>query len=73
MGDILAQIARIENNIKRSLAKVAAKGVPVPDTATSDDLPDLIESIVGGNEISTSELGKARLGVMRLGNSGTNI
>lgn len=46
---IQSEIARIDSNIANSLLKVAAKGVTVPDNASSDDLPGLIEQIAGGD------------------------
>ena len=45
---IQAQIDRIKNNVTRSLAKVAEKGVTVPADANSDDLEGLIDAITGG-------------------------
>ena len=45
---IQAQIDRIRNNVTRSLAKVAEKGVTVPADANSDDLEGLIDAITGG-------------------------
>lgn len=46
---IQSEIARIDSNIANSLLKVAAKGVTVPDNASSNDLPGLIEQIAGGD------------------------
>lgn len=45
---IQTQIDRIKNNVTRSLAKVAEKGVTVPADANSDDLEGLIDAITGG-------------------------
>lgn len=44
---ILSEIQRISGKVSESLAKVAAKGVAVPDGAGVNELPGLIESISG--------------------------
>lgn len=48
---IQSEIARIDSNIANSLLKVAAKGVTVPDNASSNDLPGLIEQIPTGAQL----------------------
>lgn len=45
---IQSEIDRIKGNVTRSLAKIAAKGVTVPDGANSDNLEALIEAIEAG-------------------------
>lgn len=42
------KIQRIQTNVTAALAKIAEKGVTVPDGSTSDDLEGLIESIPAG-------------------------
>ena len=41
----------VQTNVTNSLSEVAAKGVSVPSTANSDDLPGLIRSISQGVEL----------------------
>lgn len=51
---IQSEINRIKGNVTRSLAKIAAKGVTVPDGANSDNLEALIEAIqAGGGKFAT--------------------
>lgn len=42
------KIGRIRNNVTSALAKIAEKGVTVPEGAGSDDLEGLIDAITGG-------------------------
>lgn len=42
---ISSEIARLSSNVSAAKAAIAAKGVPVPSTATSNDLADLISLI----------------------------
>ena len=42
------KIGRIRNNVTAALAKIAVKGVSVPEGAGSDDLEGLIDAITGG-------------------------
>lgn len=53
MATLDEKIARVENNIKSSLEKVAGKGVTVPAGANSDNLPALIDAITQGPTLPT--------------------
>lgn len=53
MATLDTKLTRVENNIKNSLEKVAAKGVTVPAGANSDNLPSLIEAIQQGPTLPT--------------------
>lgn len=48
---VQSEINRIKGNVTASLAKIAEKGVTVPDGANSDNLAPLIESIEAGGGI----------------------
>lgn len=52
------KIQRIQTNVTAALAKIAEKGVTVPEGSTSDDLEGLIESIptVGGEYVDGNEV-----------------
>ena len=52
---IQSEIDRIKGNVTAALAKIAEKGVTVPDGANSDSMAALIEAIQagGGGKIST--------------------
>lgn len=45
------KIGRIRNNVTAALAKIAEKGVTVPEGAGSDDLEGLIDAITGGGSL----------------------
>jgi hypothetical protein len=45
---VQSQVDRIDGNVKKALAKIAEKGVSVPDDANSDDLEALIAAIEAG-------------------------
>lgn len=45
------KIGRVQTNVTNALAEVAGRGVSVPATANSDDLPGLIRSIPQGVEL----------------------
>lgn len=48
---VLNQINRLQGNIAASLSEVKAKGVAVPETSTSDNLPALIKQISVGDAV----------------------
>ena len=48
------KIGRIRNNVTAALAKIAEKGVTVPEGAGSDDLETLIDAITGGGATTPS-------------------
>lgn len=51
------QVERIQTNVTAALAKIAEKGVTVPDGSTSDDLEGLISQLMDLNyETWTFEL-----------------
>lgn len=57
---IKSEITRIQNNVSASLSALQEKGVSVPSSATSDNLPGLIAQISGGDatvEEITNEAG----------------
>lgn len=47
------QVERIRSNVAASLARLAEKGVTVPEGANSDALPELIESVPSGGGAGT--------------------
>ena len=53
---IQSEITRISGNVSSALESIAAKGVTVPSDSTSDDLADLIDSIVVATAMTTEEV-----------------
>lgn len=53
------KIGRIRNNVTAALAKIAEKGVTVPEGAGSDDLETLIDAITGGGGNTTDGIALA--------------
>jgi hypothetical protein len=54
---VQSQVDRIDGNVKKALAKIAEKGVSVPDDANSDDLEALIAAIEAGGGEGGADLG----------------
>lgn len=59
MADLTAKINRVATNVKNSLSEVANKGVTVPASANSDNLPALIASIESGTELTLTATTKS--------------
>ena len=69
MADLTAKINRVATNVKNSLSEVANKGVTVPASANSDNLPALIASIESGTELTLTATTKSDLSVSGVADS----